>query len=142
MVYKLNEILYEMGSGIISSIAGFTLAILASHIIASGGEIVSFGGCKNSVFIGIFFGLPFGSLAGIWLADKTYLKKSTYSYPILAITLAASSPLGGTAVLLLLDRAGDFGIFLVPVLMVSISWFNLQIVTTVARSLKWTKRTE
>jgi hypothetical protein len=116
----MRRIFLDFILGLISSIAGFLIFVGIYNLLEILRIDLHFGGDKGKVFWGLFFGLTFGSISGILLAEKLIYKEQGWNISgiILAIFL---SLIGNYISVIILDKIGGGFVIFIPFFIVMVS---------------------
>ena len=122
----MRRIFLDFILGLISSIAGFLIFVGIYNLVEILRIDLHFGGDKGKVFGGLFFGLTFGSICGILLAEKLIYKEQGWNISgiILAIFL---SLIGNYISVIILDKIGGGFVFFIPFFIVMVSLIGYHI---------------
>lgn len=133
MNHKTPRFIIDFFSSLIFSIIGFILFAFIYQLLIRINLEFYFGGCKSNIFVGLFFGMPLGSIIGILLAERKDLEFRIHIFIniLLGILFCLMGALLGVV---LLDQIGGWSIVFVPILMGLFSTVGFMIGSLILKS--------
>ncbi|MFZ2644508.1 MAG: hypothetical protein WA117_26190 [Verrucomicrobiia bacterium] len=125
-----KKVLLELGAGVICSLVGCFGMVGMHELLSKFGVVINFGGCKSNMFLGLFFGLTMGSLAGVVAVNKAVFKMPGWNVSGLIVGFV----LGVLVIILSLfgmDRFGDRFLVCLPVLVTVASCLGFRVKVSV-----------
>jgi len=125
---KIRKISVELFISIALSLLCFLMFIAIFNFFENLNINIDIGGCKSNIFIGILFGLPLGSISGIFIVEKFIYKVKKYNIISLVLSYILSFLIAYFSIFLL-DIFGGKAIIFLPIIVSSFSILIFNIIT-------------
>lgn len=120
----IKKILVEYFSGLLLSVFGFLLFVGVHNLLSVIKINIGVGGDKAKIFMGLFIGLPLGSIAGMLLVDRFVYKSGTINYVSSVIALILGF-LGVFCGVIMLDKIGGQSVLFIPIIVTGLCLLGL-----------------
>jgi hypothetical protein len=110
----IKKLLLEYCAGLLLSVIGFLIFVGAHNLLSVVKINIGIGGDKAKIILGLFIGLPLGSVLGIFLVDKFVYKIGAINYFSLIIAVILGF-LGVYCGVIMLDKVGGLSVLFIPI---------------------------